>query len=182
MATVSSFTEAKIRELLSGWEGVALDQEQINIIIDQMRIRQDALEVEITEFNDVTLPQLRDDLAAGSIRVSELNDTTIPNLEQKITVNEGDLQDLNTVTLPALRSDLDSSIVNSLSRPQMFFADEPPVSTVDRELQVGDVWHDTNDGNKQHRWDGTAWVSFSVDVADFSLTVKKFLTNTHQIY
>lgn len=182
MATVVSLTEAKIQELMAGWESVGLSQEQINALVIQLRNAVDSQGAVLTEFNEVTLPQLRADLTAGSIVVSELNDTTIPSLQQTLDAHDLTLTNLNTVTLPALRTDLDSAIENSLVRPQTFFSDEPPVSTEERDLQIGDVWHDTNDGNKQYRWDGVAWVTFSVDIPDFSITARKLISNRHIIY
>lgn len=35
-----------------------------------------------------------------------------------------------------------------------FFQDEPPTAE-----SVGDIWFDTNDGNKPYRWSGAAWVA-----------------------
>jgi hypothetical protein len=47
----------------------------------------------------------------------------------------------------------------------VFRQPEPPVSTVDYTLRIGDVWHDENDNNKVHYWNGTTWLDNSSAVS-----------------
>ena len=182
MATVTSYTKERIAELMAGWEGVSVSQEAIHQAILTIKAELEAQNVDLTEFKQVILPQLEAELAAGSVAVSELNDTTLPNLEQELNDHNAQLEELNTVTLPNLSADLYSGIENSLIRPQVFFADEPPTDTEDRALQVSDVWYDTSQGHKQYMWNGVEWSPFTVDIPDLSLTVRKFNTSTHMIY
>lgn len=102
MAAVTSLTETKIQELMSGWVAVGLSQDEINALITVLRFNVDGQSSALAEFYAVTLPQLEADLSASSIAVSELTSTIIPDLEADISNNESALLDLNTVTLPLL--------------------------------------------------------------------------------
>lgn len=184
MATVISLTKAKIEELLAGWEGVELSQDQINALVAQLWTSQATLDAVMEEFQNVTLPQLQDDLAAGSVKVSELNDVTLPDLEATLDQNSLEIDNLNTVILPGLEADLNSTVENLALAPRRYVQEDPPTNPDidDRDLVHGDIWIDTNNGNTQYRWNGTAWTTLEVDVADFSLTARKFLSTQHMIY
>ena len=43
---------------------------------------------------------------------------------------------------------------------QTFAQNDPPANNAANDLSVGDIWLDTNDGNKMHRWDGDSWEVF----------------------
>lgn len=184
MATVISLTEAKIRELLSGWEGVELSQDQINALVSQLWTSQATVTAEMDDLKNVVMPQLQTDLAESSIRVSELNDTSLPNLETELAQADAALQDLITVTIPGIEANLTNVIDNDAVRPKVYTQpDEPTNPDIDeRGLLVGDTWFDADDSNKQYVWNGVEWSTFGVDIADFSLTAKKFKTSTHMLY
>lgn len=57
-------------------------------------------------------------------------------------------------------NDAISSLQNLvLGKVHTFWQDDPPMDNEDNNLQVGDIWFDTNDGNHMYRWNGSAWVS-----------------------
>lgn len=95
MGSVISLTDTKIQELMAGWAGVALSQEQINALVSQLMTNQQTYSAVLENFKEVLVPQLRADLSANDIKVAELNDTTLPNLEVS-------LENLNDVILPDL--------------------------------------------------------------------------------
>ncbi len=128
MATATSLTQERITELMAGWEGVSVDQEAQAALIAALQVALAGHESNLEEWNNITLPQLEADLAAGSIAVSEvvddllpalqveldghdenlvqLNTIDIPNLHAQINSNWGWIDELNTVTLPALEAQL----------------------------------------------------------------------------
>lgn len=182
MATVVSLTEDKIRDLLGNWEGLSLTQAEINEMLAKLALTQNRLTEDLDDLNNNKLPQLQDKLDANDIAVADLHDNLIPSIDAAVAQQQGQMEQLTDIILPNLQADLNSGIENSLIRPQTFFSDEPPESTEDRELQISDIWHDTDNGNRQHRWDGTQWVTFTVDVADFSVTARKLISTRHLIY
>ena len=184
MATVISYTEDKIKELLGPWDGVALTQDEINAKLQQMRTSLDSQGAMQTEFNQVVRPQLEAAVAESSIQVSELNETVVPSLRQDLTQTQTDVQDLNTVTIPSIQQDVSATIQTIAERPKAYPQDEEPTNPDDdgRYLVVGDTWFDTDNNNQQSVWNGVEWSTFSVDVAEFSLTAEKFKTSTHMIY
>lgn len=185
MATVVSLTEAKIKELLAGWEGVSLSQEQINALVAQLWTSQATLDAMMETLREVTLPQLQGDLDANSTKVSELNDTILPNLEADLEQTSLELQNLVAVDLPSIQQSIDNEVELTRERPKVFVQAEPPPAYDDleeRDLVVGDTWFDIDDNNKQYIWNGVEWSTMNVNIGDFSLTVRKFLTTKHQIY
>ena len=185
MATVVSLTEAKIRELLLGWEGVALSQDQINDFVAALAASQDSVLDELTAIRVSELPSILVDVQAATLSIEELNNNIIPSLNVSLDQAQLDIQNVLTVEVPALQAELQNEVENGIARTKVFMQPEPPEPYDDldeRELVPGDVWYDTDDNNKQHIWTGVEWSTFAVEVGDFTLTVKKFLTNTHQIY
>lgn len=184
MATVISLTEEKIKELLAGWEGVSLSQEQINALVGQISVGQESVRSEMETFQNEMLPQMQSDLAESSIRVSDLNDILLPQLQNDLSDAQLQLQDLADVTVAGMQEDLAANIENVETRPQIYVQDTPPEDPDenDRGLVVGDTWINTADNNKQQTWNGVEWSTFNVDIADFSLTVRKLLSTKHQIY
>lgn len=183
MAKVTSFTEDKIRELLAGWEGLSLSQDEINALVIRLRDSQESANAALEELNQITLPQLREDLADSSVRVSELNDQ-IPDLQTRLDESQSRIDDLASIDIPALQQGLDNQIINLIDRPKVYVQPEAPTNPDEEErfLVVGDTWFDSDNDNKQTVWNGAEWSTFGVEISDFSLTVKKFLSTKHQIY
>ena len=185
MATVISLTEEKIQELLSGWEALGLTQEQINALVIQLRDSQQQNNSALTELVAITLPKLQNDLTESSNRVSELSGTVVADLIRDVERNAAEVQDFKEITIPGLREDVQAANQNVADRPKVFVQDTEPEEyddLEDRYLVAGDVWYNSAKTNEQKIWDGTKWTSFAIDIADFSLTVRKFQTNTHMIY
>lgn len=184
MATVVSLTKQKILELAEEWESVSNSQSQVNALITQLQSLVDSNSQTLTQLQSASIPQLLQQLEEGALRVAELNDQVLPGLMQTLADNALTIQNIESVDIPALQMDLASGIENSLNRPQVYFSDEAPTNPdeEERELQVSDVWYDTNDGHKQYMWNGVMWAVFTVDIPDLSLTVVKFKTSTHMIY
>lgn len=109
MATVTSLTEAKIQEMVAGWEGVELTQTELSALIQQLWNNNESQDANLTEFRTVILPALEADLAAGSIRVSDLNDVTVPALQAELDQHQLSLDNLNTVHIPQLTAQLQTN-------------------------------------------------------------------------
>lgn len=184
MATVTSLTATRIQELLAGWEGIGLSQDEINALVIQLKTNVLEMNASLEHFNEVTRPKLEADLAAGSVAVSDLNDNVLPSLQGQLDQASLDVLDLVTVTVPSIQADVEATLINVAERPNVYVQDEPPENPDenDRELVVGDSWFDSNDNNRQRIWNGVEWSTFNVDVADFSLTVKSFMSSKHQLY
>lgn len=184
MASVTSFTATKIQSLLAEYEGISLSQQEILSLLQQLFVDTESNDAQMTELREVILPQLQDDLAANSIELDTLADTTLPNLQADLAQASLQLENINTVDLPSMRQDLDAEITNNLDRPKTYVQPDEPTNPDEdnRDLVVGDSWFDDDDNNKQYVWNGAQWSTFSVDVADFTLTAQKFKTSTHMIY
>lgn len=183
MASVTSLTYDKIQELVSGWEGVTIGQSELNGLVQQLWNSNESQYASLSEFRNAILPALQAELDAGSIRVSDLN-ATIPDLETKLDQHDLSLTNLNEVDIPALQLGIANNTQNLIDSPKVYTQpDEPTNPDVDERFLVpGDVWYDSDDNNMQRIWDGVEWTTFKVDVADFSLTVKKLLSTKHMIY
>lgn len=184
MAVVTSLTATRIQELLAGWESVGLSQDEINALIIQLATNVASQAAVVEDFTETTLPHLREDLEGAANTVSDLNDNVLPTLQSTLSEHDDQLEILNTVTLPSLQESLDATVTNVRESPKVYVQDDPPEDPDDdgRDLVVGDTWFDSNDENAHQIWDGAAWTTFKVDVADFSLTAQKFKTTTHMIY
>lgn len=182
MATVTSLTAEKIYELLSDVTVVSNNQDEIKALLENIKAQLANNSAAINLFNNQTLPDLLQQLADGSITVNELLNTHFPNIQQQLNQTQTTVNDLNLVKVPSLQNDLNSGLTNIILKPQTFFQDEPPENTEERDLQLNDVWYDTNDSNKQYRWNGTSWVNFEVNIPEFSLVVTKFRSSTHLLY
>lgn len=185
MATVTSLSEQRILELAAGWQGVAGTQavtEAELTLIKQSLANNNAA---VDDLTNNKMPALQEALAADNVVIANLNDTVIPTLRADLTGVDAAVVDIQAITLPNLQGDLDSVSINSNLRPKTFWSDVPPVDEEDgsRPLQVSDVWYNTTNGeNIQSIWNGVEWSTFTVGIADFSLTVKKLLSTTHMIY
>lgn len=184
MATVVSMTEDKIRELLAGWEGVSLSQDEINSILSQILIRQDSDSAELADFRNNSLPQLYADLEEGSNRISDLNDNVLPNLQNDLIQAQQDVENMRTVDIPSIQDTIANELENTATRPKVYRQPDPPDNpdVDDRDLVVGDTWFDSDDNDTMRLWNGVEWSTFAIDIPDLSLTVRKFNTSTHMIY
>lgn len=70
-------------------------------------------------------------------------------------------------TKDGLAADFAAVDTNINTKAQTYYALTPPTMPPNN-LNVGDLWFDTDDGNKQYRWDGSNWVS----VQDGSIATK----------
>lgn len=184
MATVTSLTEAKIQDLMAGWQQVGYDQDEINALVLQLRTLVEENTVITEELNNSVLPELRQSLSENENRLSELNDNVIPDFVNNLDQVQLDVDNVRLVDLPSLRQDVDNTTQNLLDRPKVYVQPEAPTNPDEEEryLVVGDVWHDSDNDNKQTVWNGVEWSTFGVEISDFSLTVKKFLSSSHMIY
>lgn len=185
MATVVSLTEARILELLNGWNAVGLTQQDIYTLLSQIGSSQNEVDAAMQEFREVTLPSIQEDVNEASNLLADLNENAIPNIQAELDQTRSELQDALNVDISGLQDGLLNGIEELRSRPKVFVQPDEPEPYDDleeRELVVGDTWFDSDDDNRQRIWNGAQWSTFGVDIPDFSLTVKKFLTTTHMIY
>ena len=75
--------------------------------------------------------------------------------EQSATITE--FQMAYAADKEALAIDL-SRIEAASGKKRVFRQDEPPENNTTNNLIVGDLWYDTNDGNKVYYWTGLEWV------------------------
>ena len=59
-------------------------------------------------------------------------------------------------TIDGLAQDFDNIVVQLDDKTKAYYQNDPPTEP---GLNEGDIWFDTNDGNKQYFYTGTAWVS-----------------------
>lgn len=186
MATVVSLTEAKIRELLASYDGVALSQEELEALVQQIKFETDQTNAEMELIRNSTIPQLNEDVASSSNEVANLRDVVIPTLEITQDQQGAQINDLLTVTIPTLEADLASTATTVRESPQTYYDETMPTNpdADGRDLVVGDTWYAPLEDNKEYTWNGVDWTTMSVsaDIADFSLTAEKFATTRHMIY
>lgn len=184
MATVTSFTAQRILELAAGWEQVTQTQSETDAVISQLNGELAANQEAMDHLTSVTMPELQQSLAANDVALSDLNDNVLVDLQATLAQNSLDIQNLNTVTIPSISEKLSNEIENTLVRPKVYVQPDEPTNPDedDRYLVAGDTWFDSDDNNRQRIWNGSEWTTFNVDVSDFSLTVRKFMTSTHMIY
>jgi hypothetical protein len=184
MAQVTSYTAQRIMDLLGGIDEVEVKQEGLDALIAQLRLIVEGNDALQTELNNVVLPQLQQALGENDNKVNDLNDNVLPNLELTLAQNEAAIEDIRTVDLPSLTEGLANNVENLLTRPKVYVQAEAPTNpdADERDLVVGDTWFDSDDNNVQRIWNGVEWSTLNVEVHDFSLTVRKFMTSTHLIY
>ena len=77
----------------------------------------------------------------------------------------------------ALSTRIDTTQASVASKNRTYRQDEPPTNTPVGTLVAGDVWYDSNDGNKLYRWGGSAWVaSDNVQIAQNTASVQQVTT------
>lgn len=184
MATVVSLTQTKIEQLLDGWRGVSLSQDEINSLVAQLWSDVQTNGAVVQEFENVIVPELLQQTNAGAMALDNLLTNQLPTLEVELNDAKLSLEHLNTSVLPELREQLDSTITNVIERPNVYVQPEAPEDPDENEryLVVGDVWHDSDDNNRVRIWNGVEWSTFGIDIPDLSITVQKFKTSTHMIY
>lgn len=184
MPTVTSLTATRILELLTGFDGLAEGQAVLDGIIAGLSSSISQHQGELDNLNNVVLPELNENLASNQVLIDDLNENVLPGLQASLDAANADIEDINSVVLPALSTDLGSLSDLAIDQPQVFRQPEPPTNDdiEFRDLQLGDVWYDTDNGNAQYMWNGVEWSTFGIDIPDLSLTVKKFNTSTHMIY
>lgn len=190
MATVTSLTAERILQIAGGGGGIGpggsneyLLSEELQAALGQLQIELEQNTAMLAELNESTLPALEQTLAANDIALSELTEIQIVNLQAALEQNQQILAGIEQVDIPLLQQDVSNVVVNDLARPKQYVQEDEPTNpdVEDRELIVGDTWV-TPSNNIQHIWNGVAWSAFNVEISDFSLTVKKFLSTKHQIY
>lgn len=178
MGTIITLSEERILELAAGWAAVSEQQDALNGQVSSLETAHDEQTSALNELHNFTLPELQSNLAENAVAVSNLNDTVLPDLNASLNDAALAIQNLNEVTIPGMQIGIDGAT----SRPQVFFQPEPPEVANGRDLDVNDVWYDTDDGNKQYIWNGVEWSTFNVEIHDFSITVRKLMSSTHMIY
>lgn len=89
---------------------------------------------------------------------------------------------IDTTALDERLDVVEETSQTALILPTSFYTDAAPTGTAVRPLQEDDTWYDIGDGYKQYRYRNGQWTTFSVEVTDFSLTARKFITSTHLLY
>ena len=131
MAIVTSYNKEKIEELMSGWEGVSLRQDDIDSLISQLQTEVGSQGSLLQEFQNVTvpnllartdaaselldnfltndLPALQADILANTNAIESLGAASLAELETRLHSAELWILDLNETTLPQLYSDLSAN-------------------------------------------------------------------------
>lgn len=184
MATVTSLTQARIEELMSGWELVGFSQDEINALIVQLSQSVETQKAVLIEFEEVVVPLIKDELATGAIAVGDVKDNLLPQLQSDLAQAREQVSNLEQVVVPSLQQDVENATQNLIDAPKVYIQPEAPTNPDDegRYLVVGDTWHDEDDNNMVRLWNGVEWTTFKLDIPDLSLTVKKFRVSSHQIY
>lgn len=182
MATATSLTKERILELAAGWDAVQEAQDVLTATVEGLSTTLQSQQADLNEFNNTTLPNLQNTVSNNDTQIQDIKDNAIPDMQAILAEHDSRMDSLDQIQLPAIVQDLSDVAANAGAIPQIFFADDPPENTDDRDLQINDVWYDKNDGYKQYNWDGTEWMPFNVDIPDLSLTVKKFKTESHEVY
>jgi hypothetical protein len=99
MATVTSFTSAKILEMFGEYASLSQEQRDTSVLVAEMKTQMAENTAAITTLNETDLPNLEANLAGVEVTLLDLNDNRFPALET--TVN-----DLNTNRLPAVETSL----------------------------------------------------------------------------
>lgn len=186
MATVTSLTKEQIEALAAEWQTALAEQEIIRAslieILTQLGTNSELLE----QLQNMDIPALQEQVGGTASEVSDLRDNVIPRVEFNNNYNSEAIQTLQDMQ-DTLQQDLNGVADNANALTKTFYSDTPPPEfdeTTERYLAVGDTWYDTTpgNGNRQYTWTGTIWSPFTVEVADFALTARKFKTSTHMLY
>lgn len=183
MATVTSFTSQRILEMAAGWQQVADDLNGTDLTVGDLKAYFERFSADMIELSNFILPQLRNELTNNDNALKELNENVLPGLAAAQEANNAVIENLNTVSIPALEESIYQAGELAKLAPIQFNQDEEPLDGDDpsRPLRPGDIWVHS-DGTRK-TWDGDSWEEVeALDIADFSLTAKKFYSTTHLIY
>lgn len=117
-------------------------------------------------------------LAAANANITAINDVSVTSTSAaaralhgiQATVNDSNtglaaahssitaLNDVKADSLSANARYLFSVNSSVGQKNKIFFQASPPASTTSYTLRVNDLWFDSDDKNKPHRWSGSAWV------------------------
>jgi predicted phage tail protein len=92
------------------------------------------------------------------------NATAISALDTRVTAAEGTITSQST-SITALQSDVSTAQTTADSKNVTFAQDGAPASAND-----GDLWADTNDGNKLYRWDSSLETPAWVEIRDSGIS------------
>lgn len=106
MGTVVSLTEAKIRELLNGWQNFSLTQNQISDLVAILSSRTEGLQTSMEQLQNVTIPELILLVQQTAGNVSDLNEGMIADLQTGIQHNSQQIQNVINQLIPAVESAL----------------------------------------------------------------------------
>lgn len=169
-------------------EALALFQSET---LPQLQAALAANDASVNHLQSTTLVDLQATLDDNVSAISTLIESTIPTLDEQLNSNSGWILDLNENLLPAMETRLQEAetLVQAaaqtvLESPRAYSNVPQPLNpdSEGRPLVVGDSWYDQSDNNKQYVWNGVEWTTLDVDIPDFSLTVRKFMSTSHLIY
>ena len=109
--------------------------------------------------------------AAGNAAAGTLIATGKKVVTGAVMTPDSTVTDLLTTRITALESTTQGN--------RSWYSITPPPNTGD-QLRIGDIWFDTDDGNKIYRWSGTAWVDVQrvVQLADFGTGIRPIVKVT----
>ena len=113
----------------------------------------------------VTTPKLAD-LSVTNGKIVSVDASKITNLNSTIIDSGG-------ISWDMLGPDVGSVIE---SKSSLIYQDTEPAGT---NFEIGDVWFDTNDGNRMYTWNGTSWVTFQETTMDEALGL---IDNKNSVY
>lgn len=92
------------------------------------------------------------------------NADAITAIDVRVTAAEGSIESQST-SITALESDVSTAQTTADGKVTTFYQDEPPTAEAD-----GDLWFDTNDGNKLYRWNAGLATPAWVEVRDSGIS------------
>lgn len=156
-STANHTLTTKVQEVEGGIEAVASDVTTLQTDVVDLENNQSAqasaissLETRVTtNEGDITststsLTNLQAEVTTLDSTVSG-NSSAISTLESRVTVNEGDIT--------AQSSDITNLQSTITTKNTVFRQTTAPTANV-----VGDIWFDTDDGNKPYYWNGSSWL------------------------
>lgn len=182
MATVTGLTAERMAELAADWEQILATQQEMAAKINDLQTELGMARGDLVNFNSNVVPDLKNDVGGYQQAMSELS-LSQSELQDSLVQNQQALDNIGQVDIPSLQGQIGDHSQRFNEIPITLTGDTMPVNGDDpnRPLVVGDLWYDPSD-NKQYRWTGTEWVPSSLEVADLSLTARKFKVSTHMIY
>ncbi len=106
----------------------------------------------INAINDIKVTST----SAAAQKIATL-DATVNTGPTSLTAQIAELNNVSVDSTSANASKLAQVFASNATKVSVFFQVNNPPTT---ERAVGDLWYDTDDGNKQYRWSGSAWVVY----------------------